>query len=250
VKIISLAPSNTEILYALGVGNQVIGVTTFCDYPPEAKAKQKIGGWLNIDYDAIKSLAPDYVITSTFVQEKIAEKCRELGFNVLHLDPKNLSEVFDSIRKLGELTGTQSNAELIVKKMQAKINEIKNKTENAKKFRVYAEEWHKPPYVCGNWIPELISAAGGESLIEGGRSREVKNEEIQKFDPHFIIVTWCGFGESAKAETLKFREGWENVYAIKNNRIVVFDDSYLNRPGPRIAEGLEMLAKIIHPELF
>lgn len=90
MRIISLAPSNTEILYALGAGDQIVGVTTFCDYPPEAKAKTKVGGWVNVDYDAIKSLEPDIVVTSTVVQEKVAEKCRELGFNVLHLDPKNL----------------------------------------------------------------------------------------------------------------------------------------------------------------
>jgi iron complex transport system substrate-binding protein len=142
------------------------------------------------------------------------------------------------------------NAELVVQRMKMKMNEIKKLTENAKKVRVYAEEWHKPPFVCGNWIPELIDLAGGESLISGGRSREVSLEEIQKFDPHYMIITWCGFGEKAQSDLVKYREGWENVYAVKNNRVLVFDDSYLNRPGPRIVDGLEMLAKTIHPELF
>lgn len=251
MRIVSLAPSNTEILYALGAGDQVAGVTTFCDYPPEAKAKTKVGGWVNVDYDAIKSIKPDLIMTSTIVQEKVAEKCREMGFDVLHLDPKNLSEVFGSIEKIGEVAGRQADAESIVRRMKSKIGEVGSQTKDSKMFpRVYAEEWHKPPFVCGNWIPELIEAAGGISLIEGGRSREVTVEEVRKFDPHYMIVTWCGFKEQAKAETIKFREGWENVYAVKNNRIFVFDDSYLNRPGPRIVEGLEMLTKIIHPELF
>lgn len=250
LRIVSLAPSNTEILYALGAGDQVAGVTTFCDYPPEAKARTKVGGWVNVDYDAVRSINPDLVVTSTFVQEKVAEKCREMGFNVLHLDPKDLSEVFESIAKIGEVTEKQTGAELIVRKMKSKIEEVKNLTRNSKMFpRVYAEEWHKPPFVCGNWIPELIEAAGGVSLISGGKSREVTTEEIQKFDPHYMIVTWCGFKDKAQAETVKFREGWENVYAVKNDRVFVFDDSYLNRPGPRIVEGLEMLARIIHPDL-
>jgi iron complex transport system substrate-binding protein len=251
LRIVSLAPSNTEILYAIGAGDQIVGVTTFCDYPAEAKARPKVGGWTNLDYEMIKALEPDVVVTSTIVQEKVAEKCRELGFNLLHLDPKNLSDVFETVLKLGQLTGMQANAELVVQRMRLKMDEVKRKTEGAKtRPRVYAEEWHKPPFVCGNWVPELIETAGGISLINGGRSREVTTEEVQKFDPHYMIVTWCGFKNRAQAETVKFREGWENIYAIKNDRIFIFDDSYLNRPGPRIVEGLEILARTIHPELF
>lgn len=251
MRIVSLAPSNTEILYALGAGDQIVGATTFCDYPPEAKAKTKVGGWTNVDYDAIKSLEPEIILTSTTVQENVAQKCRELGFNVLHLDPKNLSEVFETVQRIGQLTGRQSQAELVLQMMRVKIDEISRLTENAKtRPRVYAEEWHRPPFVCGNWIPELIRAAGGISMVDGGRSREVRVDEIQKFDPHYMIVTWCGFGEKAKIDVIKFREGWEEVYAVKNNRIFVFDDSYLNRPGPRIVDGLEILARTIHPELF
>lgn len=251
MRIVSLAPSNTEILYALGAGDQIVGVTTFCDYPAEAKAKQKVGGWVNVDYDAISALKPEIVVTSTMVQENIAQKCREMGFNVLHLDPKNLAEVFETIGRLGQLVGAQEKADLIMQMMRLKIDEMIKLTADTKtKPRVYAEEWHRPPFVCGNWIPELIHAAGGESLIKDGRSREVGAAEIRAFDPHYMIVTWCGFGENAQVETIRFREGWEDVYAVKNNRIFVMDDSYLNRPGPRIVEGLEMLAKIIHPELF
>ena len=251
MRIVSLAPSNTEILYALGVGDQVVGVTTFCDHPPEAKSKPKLGGWVNTDFEELKELKPDIVITSTIVQEKAAEKIKEMGFNVMHLDPKNLEEVFGTILEIGKLVKKEDKAQVIVEKMKLKIDEIKKLTKGVKmKPRVYAEEWHKPPFVCGNWIPELIKIAGGESMIRSGRSREVKTEEIQKFDPHYMIITWCGFKDQAQAEVVKFREGWEDVYAIKNDRIFVFDDTFLNRPGPRIVEGLEMLTKTIHPDLF
>lgn len=251
MKIVSLAPSNTEILYALGAQDQIAAVTTFCDYPPEAKAKQKVGGWTNVDYDAVLALEPDMVLTSTVVQEPVLKKCAELGLKVFHFDPRTLEDVFGTVRGIGDLVGKKKEAETLVEEMRAKIDEIKNLTKDAKmRPRVYAEEWHKPPFVCGNWIPELIAEAGGESMIDGGISREVGTEEIQKFDPHYIIVTWCGFGERAQAEKIKFREGWEDVYAVKNDRIIIFDDSYLNRPGPRLAEGTEMLAKAIHPELF
>jgi iron complex transport system substrate-binding protein len=251
MKIVSLAPSNTEILYALGAGDSVVGVTTFCDYPAEAKAKTKVGGWTNVDYDAVAGLKPDMVVTSTIVQEQAAQKCREMGFNVLHLDPKNLSEVFDSILRLGQLVDRKESAELVVQRMRLKVDEIAAKTKSVgMRPRVYAEEWHKPPFVCGNWIPELIQLAGGESLVSGGRSREVKLDEIKSFDPHYMILTWCGFGEKAQAELVRYREGWEEVYAVKHDRIFVFDDSYLNRPGPRLVDGLELLSKTIHPEVY
>jgi iron complex transport system substrate-binding protein len=174
-----------------------------------------------------------------------------MGFNVLHIDPKNLSEVFDSVHRLGQLVGMQGGAELVVQRMRLKIDEVAKRVEGGSmRPRVYAEEWHKPPFACGNWIPELIQLAGGESLLKEGRSREVALEEVKAFDPHYMIVTWCGFGERAQAELIRYREGWEDVYAVKNGRVFVFDDSYLNRPGPRLVEGLELLARTIHPEMF
>lgn len=252
MRIASLAPSNTEIIYTLGAGDKVVGVTTFCDYPPEAKAKPKLGSWVNIDYEALNDLKPDIVLTSSMVQEKVVARCKDMGLKVLHFDPRTMNDVYDTILQIGDLTYKNIEAQAMVQKMKNRAEEIGKKTEKAKKRpRVYCEEWHKPPFVCGNWIPELIDLAGGESMIEGGQpSREVTKDEVQKFDPHYIILTWCGFKDQARAETVKFREGWEEVYAVKNDRISIFDDSYLNRPGPRLVEGLEMLAKKIHPELF
>ncbi|MBI4452883.1 ABC transporter substrate-binding protein, partial [Candidatus Woesearchaeota archaeon] len=120
------------------------------------------------------------------------------------------------------------------------------------KPRVYIEEWHKPPTVSGNWVPSLVKTAGGDySLIRGGvHSKEITTGQIQKYDPEIIIISICGMADKAPKEWVTKREGWQNLGAVKNGKVFVFDDSLLNRPGPRLTIGCEELAKIIHPECF
>lgn len=250
-RIVSLAPSNTEILFSVGAGDNVVGVTRFCDYPPEAKTRTQVGGWVDVDYDLLKSLKPDLVLTSTFVQEKVADDCKNMGLNVVHLNPKTLDGVYDSIRKIGALVGREPEADSVIAKMKSEMDSIRQKTAGVEKKRVYAEEWHKPPYVCGNWIPELIDAAGGIGVGRSGEaSFEVKTDDIQNFNPDFIVLTWCGFHERSQIELVKFREGWSNISAISKGNVFAVDDSFLNRPGPRITTGAEKLARIMHPNLF
>jgi len=245
MRIISLAPSNTEILYSLGLEDSIVGVTRFCDYPADAKNKEKVGGWIDVDYGKIKKLNPDLVITSTFVQKKISDELKKTGIKVLHVDPVSLENVFESILVIGDATNKGENSRFLVENMKKRINMIKK----GEKEKVYAEEWHKPPTVCGNWVPELIEAAGGISLGEKNiHSYEVSTEQVKEFNPDHMIVTWCGFGESAKIEWIKEREGWIEINAIKNNKIHIFDDSLLNRPGPRLVEGMELIAKMINGE--
>jgi iron complex transport system substrate-binding protein len=117
--------------------------------------------------------------------------------------------------------------------------------------KVYVEEWHRPPTVSGNWVPELVNIAGGQSLIgKGIVSRQVDLNEIVGWNPDIIILSWCGFGMKANVNEVKMREGWQYINAIKNDKVFVMDDSLLNRPGPRLADGALLLARTIHPELF
>jgi iron complex transport system substrate-binding protein len=268
-KIASLAPSNTEILYALGEADNICAVTRYCDYPTDAKQKPKVGGWLDINDELVKGLSPDLILTSTFVQDKITERYKESNMNIVSLMPKTLEGVFESILKIGQLAEKKEKAEQIVSTMKTKINEIKNKISNnqkndknlenkklidenndIKKPRVYVEEWHKPPTVSGNWVSDLVEIAGGDySLIKSGEySKKVSTKQIVEFDPEIIIISICGIAENAKKEWITKRVGWENISAVKNDKVFVFDDSLLNRPGPRLVLGLENLARVIHPE--
>ena len=252
-RIVSMAPSNTEILYALGVQEKVVAVTRYCDFPSEAGKKPKIGGWLDIKDELVMRYKPDLLLTSTFVQNEITEKYRKMGMNVVSLMPTTLVGVFNSIKKIGKLVDREKEAELLARDMNKKINEIKSKVKNADfKPRLYIEEWHKPPTVSGNWVPTLARFAGADyRLIRAGyHSREVFLEEIQDYNPEVIVLSICGLSDKAPKEWVVKREGWENIRAVNNKNVHVFDDSLLNRPGPRLADGLEKLAAILHPEVF
>ena len=249
--IISLSPATTEIIFALHAQKHIIAVTTQCDFPEEARNIATVGGFLNVDFDAVIGRKPDMVLTSTLVQEKIAGKSRKSGIKTIHIDPKNLGDVFVSILEIGKALHVQGNAEILIRQMKDRIEHISNKTQKIKKRpRVYIEEYSNPPYVCGNWVPDLINIAGGEGLLSEGRSRTVSTEEIVEFNPQIIIVSWCGSGSQNDMNKIISRPGWNQIEAVQNRKIIFIDESLLNRPGPRLVQGLEMLAKIIHPELF
>ena len=251
-KIISLAPSNTEIIYGLKADDSLVAVTRYCDFPDEAKKKPRIGGWLDINDELVKGYKPDLLLTSTFVQNKITNKYRKSKMNIIALMPTTLKGVFDSIIKIGKLVGKEKKALELVNSMKKKFNEIQNKIKNSNKPMVYVEEWHKPPTVSGNWVPTLVKMAGGDySLIKAGvHSKEVTTEQIQKYDPEVIVISICGMADKVPKEWVTKRQGWGNLSAVKNNKVYIFDDSWLNRPGPRLIVGLENLAKVIHTECF
>ena len=252
-RIISLAPSNTEILYALGAEDRLVACTRYCDFPVEAAKKPRIGGWLDIKDELVLKHKPDLLLTSTFVQNNITERYKKLGLNIEALMPTTLVGVFNSIKKIGKLVSKEKEAESLIKKMNKKIAQIRQKSRFADHTpRLYIEEWHKPPTVSGNWVPTLAKIARANySLIKAGHhSREVFLEEMQKYNPEYIILSICGMSDKAPKEWIAKRKGWESISAVKNNRVFVMDDSYLNRPGPRLMQGLEMLANVLHPEIF
>ena len=250
MRIVSLAPSNTEILYALGAGEFVVADTRFCDYPPEAKEKPTIGGWLDINDELVKKYEPDIIMTSSFVQDKIVERYRDMGMKIMHYDPISLNDVYHTITEIGKLVEKEEKAKMIVAKMKRDLMKVYNSIKNLERIRVYVEEWHKTPTVSGTWVPRLVDIAGGESLCEEGKhSFQINLDAIKNFEPEMMIVSWCGFGKKANIEWVKEREDWKDLDFVKKNRIYLIDDSLLNRPGPRLVKGARELAKILHPKL-
>ncbi|MEW6035074.1 MAG: cobalamin-binding protein [Candidatus Micrarchaeota archaeon] len=246
MRIVSLAPSNTEILFALGAGSDIVGRTAFCDYPPEALSVRKVGDWVEPDIERIRALEPDVILTSTVVQEKLAAKLRKEGLPVEHLSPTNLEGVFRSIYKLGQITGRLGEADALVQGMLLSFSELEaGAAAVSRPPRLYIEEWHAPPFVSGNWVPELAEIAGADySLSEAGRlSREVSEEEVRRYDPELIILSICGV--RLGPEVVLSREGWKGVSAIRAREVHVMDDSLLNRPGPRLVEGCRQLCSLV-----
>ncbi len=244
MRIISAAPSNTEILYLLGLGEQVVAVTRFCDFPVEAKTKPNIGGWIDVNYEKLKTYNPEIVVASSFVQNKIVVELQKQNINVLQVDPVSLNDVYDSILKIGEVTNKLAEAEKIVQDMKTSFLEIQNNRGVASRLKVYCEEWHQPPTKSGNWVPELIEIAGGASFCQQGIVSEPFNEkDLFVWNPDVVILHWCGFGAESRIDW--FKQRWPELEAVKKNNVFCIDDRLLNRPGPRLVEGAKAIAEIL-----
>jgi iron complex transport system substrate-binding protein len=245
MRLLSLAPSSTEIVCALGAGEQLVGVTRYCDWPAEVASLPKVGGWTDVDDRMVAALRPDLILTSTFVQQEAEQRFAALNLPVLHVDPRTLGEVADSFHSIGEAIGRGAAARDLADRFQAGL-EVAAATA-ATGHRVYVEEWHQPPTPSGNWVPEMIARAGGVCplLRPGERSRPVAEEAILAFDPELVVLSLCGLGEQVKAGIVGARPSWKQLTAVRWDQVHVIDDSLLNRPGPRLVEGLALLTKLI-----
>jgi iron complex transport system substrate-binding protein len=246
MKIISLAPSNTEILFSLGLGDSVVAITHFCDWPPEAREKNKIGAWINTEPEKIATFKPDLIFTSYFLPEALRQ-WRGPG-KLVHVAPKTLSDVYKSILKIGEETDRLQKAESIVERMKENFEDIKKAAPSARP-RLYMEEWFKPPMSSGNWVPEVVEIAGG---IPGIAERGVPSgvfafQKLEQFDPDALIFHWCGFGKPkiTKDRLLTREKEWHQLRAFRENKMFSLDDSTINRPGPRLPKAARMIQEII-----
>lgn len=241
MNIVSLAPSNTEILYEIGAGDKITGTTSLCDYPEEATSKSSVGGWTNPRVDRLEELEPDLVIASDDLQDGAVERVREAGFDVLQVKPHSLDEVLESIIEIGERVGHEQEANNLVKEMKSELEEI-NLEDSP---RIYCEEWMDPPMVSANWIPGVIQRIGGDYFIDEGRSRSFELEKLKQFDPEYIFLNVCGAGENLNPDEILKRDDWQEITAVKNENVFVLDDAFLNRPGPRLVEGARKIAEKI-----
>lgn len=248
MRLASLAPSATEIVFALGCGRQLVARTAFCDYPEEARTIPPVGGWTTANVDAVVALQPDLVLTSTFLQARIAEALRANGIAVCHTDPRTLPDVLDSFDSVAAALGVPERGRALRSRCESE-RAVLASTSGSRGLRVYAEEWPRPPMASGNWVPDLIAAAGGQSLLPPGeRSREVSLGEVQQFDPDVIVLNYCGMEQvpvAAQMTHFMSRAGWGALRAVRTQRAAVISDSLLNRPGPRLVKGARELHRVL-----
>ena len=254
-RIVSLAPSNTEILFAIGAGHRVVGVTEFCNYPPEAVEGVKngsievVGGFTRINVEKIVSLEPD-VVFAYFGQEKEIKQLENLSIPTIVFNPKNLGMIYNDILIAGRVTGLERNAEKVVNEMKEKVNYVVSKVSALEKRRVFYVLWGDPLMSVGGdtFIGQLINLAGGENIFGDTTGWPTVNmESVVERNPDVIILDpYCGV---SKEDVLN---NWSReINAVKNGSVyVVSNQDLIVRAGPRIADGLEMLAEIIHPEAF
>ena len=244
MRIASLSPAATEMLFALGRGDSVVCRDQFSDEPAEAKAIPQLFGHQEISVEEVKRYQPDLVLTATVIQEALAAELKAQGFSVVHHDPRTLAGVEESIRSMGLLCEAENLAAAIVAAMRSELQAVKKRAAALpRRERVYVEEWHDPPMASGNWVPELVRIAGGEPfpLAAGELSRAVTLAEVAAFDPGLVVISWCGAGALPDKRLLTERLGWDALRAVREGRVRVIDDSLLNRPGPRLAEGAKRI---------
>ncbi len=248
-RIISLAPSNTEILFALGLGDRVVGVTMYCDYPPEAQDKEKVGDYYGPDIEKIIALQPDLVLATDFHRFDLIPALEQQGVAVFAVAPQTLDDVLESIQKIGQIADKEAEALELVDRMTSKIEEIEEQTkELEEKPRVFYMTWQDPMWTIGRatWIDDLINISGGVNIFsqyfESGAMVEI--EWVILLNPEIIITSEWSYDWALNATELA------STNASQTGRIYTFDDDLAQRPGPRLVEGLEWFAHLIHPEIF
>jgi iron complex transport system substrate-binding protein len=247
-RIVSLAPSNTEILFALGLGDKVVGVTDWCDYPPEALEKEKVGSYDTPDIEKIVALNPDLVLVAYGTTMDVINNLVGLGLTVFGIKSTDLDDVLNDIRTVGNITGKKAEADALTSEMESRIQAVTDQTEGLEERpRVFYIVWHDPLWTAGSetFIHELIEKAGGVNICQNITGyTTISIEEIVARNPEVIITSEFSF-EWAQNETLL-----QGTNASQTERIYTGDDDLVQRPGPRLVEGLEWFAHFIHPEIF
>lgn len=257
-RIVSLSPSVTEILFAIGAGEQVIGRDSFSNYPAEAQSIQDVGGSMgNYSFETIASLQPDLVIAAEINTPEQVNALEDLGLTVYYLsNPVTLDGIFGLLETVGDLSGHQDEAAALNTELRERVNAVVEKLAGVEEKPVVfyeldgsdpAKPWTPGP---GTFVDELIRAAGGENAAAGLTSAwaQISIEELLVQDPDIIVLGDSIWGMTA--EQVADRAGWDTLSAVKEGNIYPFNDDLVSRPGPRLVDGLEELARLIHPELF
>jgi iron complex transport system substrate-binding protein len=287
MRICSLLPAATEIAFALGLGDALVGITHECDYPPQAKEKRvvvrsvidaarmtsgeidrKVGealqtgkGLYTIDEAAFIDAAPGLILTQGLCDvcaldyNEVVKAAAKLSRQpaILSLNPHGLADMLEDIRRIGAATERLIVAEALVQDLQRRIDRVAD-ARSVHRPRVVCLEWYEPLYAAGHWAPEMVELAGGEDMLgrKGEPSSKVEWRAVVAARPEVILLMPCGFDvrRSVKdASSLREREGWNDLPAVRAGKVfAVNGNSYFSRPGPRLIDGLEILAQLIRPE--
>jgi iron complex transport system substrate-binding protein len=290
LRIYSFIPSATEVVCALGLGDQLSGVTHECDYPPEARGKplatrpladmsglaqREIDdrvvesmahghGLYSIDRALLARAPPDVVITqelcdvcSVSLRDVIGAVSDLPGTcKVVSLKPRGLEGVIEDIVTVGEACGAGQEARELAGSLRERVRSVRQTASGLRRRRVFCVEWYDPVFASGHWVPEMVMAAGGEDALgaAGGESRKIPWERVVDFDPEVLVLMPCGFDAVRALDDIHLlakNQGWGSLAAVRTGDVFATNGSaYYSRPGPRLVDGLELMAKMVHPEAF
>jgi len=245
-RIVCLSAEAVEVLYLLGCGDRIAGVTGFAAEPPEARKKPRVSGFSSVDYEKIDALEPELVITFSDVQAAAAQELIRRGHTVLATNQRSIGEIFETILLISRIVHRESEALLLIERMRGEIKEI---VPSSKRPRVYFEEWDEPMISGICWVSELIEAAGGEDIFaefrerKSARERVVTSKEVIERQPDIIIASWCG--KKADLNAIRDRPGWSAIPAVRYGHVYEIDSAYILQPGPGVLKGLRQMREIV-----
>jgi ABC-type Fe3+-hydroxamate transport system substrate-binding protein len=251
-RVVSLAPSITEILFAIGAGDSVVGVTEFCDYPPEALTKTHVGD-SRPNLEAILALEPDLVLAMEVIRDDVLKTLQQLKIPLFILEAKSLEHVYSHVQTVGRMLGRISEANNVAHTMRQDIQAIASKTSSLPKPRVLYVVYPQPFITVGtgSYIHQLLELAGGNNIAKdaGNPYPRLSMEVVLQKDPEIILFPTMGGLNTPEADLDQWKR-WSSMSAVKHERLHLVPWALISRPGPRLVQGLEALAKVIHPEIF
>ncbi len=249
-RILSLAASVTAILYGIGAQDQLVGVTKFCsDLSPVGDLPQ-IGDCWSATPEQVTALKPDLVLGSLPYKQETMQKLITIGVPFFLMYPKTMNDIYNDIYWLGEITKHSEEAEELVGWMKEQIETVRDALKLIDhRPRIYCEEWPKPMICSSGWVKQLVEIAGGD-FVPDRSTFEVTSEEVIRANPEIIVLAWCGAGGKSNPKKILERAGWDQIDAVKNNRIVSLPDQYFNSPCQHLMTGLNLMAQVLHPEIF
>ena len=251
MRVVSLAPANTEMAYAVGGGSKMVAGTSYDDYPAAAKALPKIGDFANPSVEKIVSMQPDLVLAAGGIQAGLRSKLENLGVQVYVVDPTSLDQTMTDLHNLGLLMGISATADALVAKMKTDIKAVADKVAGLPKPTVFFEVYPKPLMTTGKgtFIDDLITLAGGTNIAASAGSGYLNfsNEVLFKDDPDVYIAP---IGSQADPGQIAKRPGYDQLKAVVDKRVFTIADDVVVRPGPRLVQGLQQLARMFHPDAF
>lgn len=247
-RIVSLAPANTEIVYALGLLDKLVGVTTYDDYPAEVADIAKVGDFVTPNIEAITAAKPDLILATTGVQADVITQLEGTGATVVAIDPQTLDALYTSIDTVGKVTGAADAAAEIVDGMKSDIAAISKAVSAEAPTPCFIEIAQDPLYTAGKGtlLDDLITAAGGTNVVTENGYVGYSLEQLVTDDPAAYLAT---LGSMSNPDDLAKRAGYDKLSAVKNDRVYVLEDNLVSRPGPRVVQGIAQIAKALHPDL-
>lgn len=257
-RIVSLAPSNTERLFAIGAGEKVVGVTIYDNYPPQVQTLEQIGGYVakSISVEKILSLKPDLVLSRGVIQQAVIASLERVGLPVVAIEPSDFEAVYAAIVLVGRLTGHEQQAAQVVAHMQHRVARIREKVAvipPEQRVRVFYKVYDKPLITAGpsTFIGHMITMAGGVNIFADLTKSypQVSAEEVLRRNPA-VILSPTSHGIPLSSTSTRQHPGWRHLDAVKHDRFYSLDDDLISRPGPRLVEGLEIIVKALYPDLL